>query len=131
MVRAKKTMTKAPDASELLERLGKPYQARFDRFRGRHAELLAAIGGATRVRLLAEPCGESRWMLSVVALDVKGALAIITGLLAARGVDVRNGDAFTLRPDPPAPAPRRPDRCAWLSVTTSRTASSRRRTSSA
>ncbi len=98
-----------PDAAaELLERLGKPYQTRFQRFASRHAELLDSITGPTRARLIAEPCGESRWTLSVCAPDVQGILAVIAGLLAARRVDVRNGDAFTLRPDPPAPAPRRP-----------------------
>ncbi len=113
-------MPKPDAAADLLGQLGKPYRARFERFAGRHAELLDAVQEAARARLVAEPCGEARWMVSVCAPDVKGILAVIAGLFAARRVDVRNGDAFTLRPEPPAAAaparragarrPRRPSR---------------------
>ena len=83
-----------PEALE--EELGKPYAPLVERFARRHAELLNAIGGPVSVRLEAEPTGEARYLVSLCARDCVGLLAVVAGLFAARRVDIRNGDVFSL-----------------------------------
>jgi glutamate-ammonia-ligase adenylyltransferase len=85
---------------DLLTQLGRPYQELYERFGSRHAELLNAVEGDTKVRLVADSCGESRWVVSIAAVDAPGVLAIIAGLFAGYRIDIRNGDVFSLRPTP-------------------------------
>ena len=104
-------MEECTRADELLARLGRPYEELYERFGSRHAELLDAVDGATRVRLVAEPCGEARWTVSIASVDSVGVLAVIAGLFAGKRVDIRNGDVFSLRlrgeePPPPPPSSR-------------------------
>ena len=82
---------------DLLASLGRSYEPLHERFGSRHAELLNAIEGDTRVRLVAEPCGEARWAVSIAAVDAVGVLAVIAGLFAGNRIDIRNGDVFSLR----------------------------------
>ena len=65
-------MDRSARADDLLASLGRPYQELRERFGSRHAELLNTIEGSTRVRLVAEPCGEARWTVSIAAVDAKG-----------------------------------------------------------
>ena len=90
-------MEECTRADELLARLGRPYEELHERFGSRHAELLDAVDGATLVRLVAEPCGEARWTVSIASVDSVGVLAVIAGLFAGKRVDIRNGDVFSLR----------------------------------
>ena len=99
-------MDESTRGDDLLARLGRPYQALHERFGSRHAELLNAIEGATRVRLVAEPCGETRWTVSIAAVDSVGVLAVIAGLFAGNRIDIRNGDIFSLRLPPEGPPTR-------------------------
>ena len=89
-------MSLPSDANELRTQLGRPYEPLFERFGSRHAELLGSIEGATRARLVAEPCGEVRFTLSVCALDCKGVLAVIRATLPGLAVfDARWSDVET------------------------------------
>ena len=87
---------------DLLASLGRSYEPLHERFGSRHAELLNAIEGDTRVRLVAEPCGEARWAVSIAAVDAVGVLAVIAGLFAGNRIDIRNGDVFSPRRAPGA-----------------------------
>lgn len=92
-------MSGAPSSAALLDRLGRAYEPLRERFGSRHADLLASIDRADRVRLAAEPCGECRWTVSVCSGDQAGVLAVIAGLFATHRIDIRNGDVFSLGGD--------------------------------
>ena len=83
--------------SDLLGKLGRSYEPLHERFGSRHAELLNAIEGETRARLVAEPCGDARFAVSIAAVDAVGVLAVIAGLFAGNRIDIRNGDVFSVR----------------------------------
>lgn len=92
-------MTEPPtlDPAALRDQLGEPY-GQFDAAaQQRHATMLAAVRHAGDVRLWAEPLGEDRWSVTIVAADAVGGLSTIAGLLTAARVNIRHGDVFTVR----------------------------------
>jgi glutamate-ammonia-ligase adenylyltransferase len=97
-------MDESTTGDDLLAALGRPYRPLLERFGSRHAELLRGVAAASPVRLVAEPCGDGRWTVSIAALDAVGVLVVIAGVFAGRRIDIRNGDVFSLRPKPAAPS---------------------------
>jgi glutamate-ammonia-ligase adenylyltransferase len=93
-------MDEATTGDDLLATLGRPYRPLRERFGSRHAELLRGVAEASPLRLVAEPCGDGRWAVSIAALDAVGVLVVIAGVFAGRRIDIRNGDVFSLRPKP-------------------------------
>jgi glutamate-ammonia-ligase adenylyltransferase len=97
-------MDESTTGDDLLAALGRPYRPLLERFGSRHAELLRGVAAASPVRLVAEPCGDGRWTVSIAALDAVGVLVVIAGVFAGRRIDIRNGDVFSLRPKPAPPS---------------------------
>jgi len=69
--------------------------------------LLEEIRKPEDLRLSLRHEGGRRWVLAVAGADQMGLLSIISGLLAARNIDISRADVYTLPAEPP-PAPPRP-----------------------
>ena len=65
--------------------------------KARYLELLRSIARPDDVAVDAQPNDEGRWTLTITTSDRLGTLSVITGLLAAYGIDIASVDVFTLR----------------------------------
>jgi glutamate-ammonia-ligase adenylyltransferase len=96
----------ALDADRIAAQLGPPYLALDAAERARHPELLARIARREDMAFDARPAlgADGGWIATICGPDSPGALSLIAGTLTAHGVDIVDGELFTLRREPPADA---------------------------
>jgi [glutamine synthetase] adenylyltransferase / [glutamine synthetase]-adenylyl-L-tyrosine phosphorylase len=102
-------MTMPPQLSldDLSGQLGGRYAHRDAAARERDLALVMAVRSLRDVAIDVRPLDDGTAEVTVSAADQLGALAVLSGLFAARGLDVRRADLFTVTlPRAAAPAPR-------------------------
>jgi len=94
-----------PDIHRHVDRMAPSYA---ERFRPEeivhHAELANHLDEDHLVEVDAVPREDGSWEVTVVALDFPGELSLICGLMAAYGLDISSGDAFTYEQEDRFPA---------------------------
>lgn len=73
---------------------------------GLHASLANKLDAKNLVYVQAEPFGEKKWRVTVVAYDYLGELSLICGLMFLYGLDIQSGEIFTYEnPEKPSYSP--------------------------
>lgn len=92
-----------PLIQDHLSRMPPAYFERYDREAIRfHLTLIGRLGRDHLVETHAESVGASEWQVTVVGFDYMAELSLISGLMAANGLAIVSGDAYTYsRASPP------------------------------